>query len=168
MRASARQLAKIRQSALQRGWRVAAPCPHAGDCPIPGVRGKPWCHFTFRPTGAPDWLAKFSRDVRLPKERASLSFLLLNRSDAGPVTVSSTTQLHRDLVPVRVVSEPFDLPEQTSGQYACSENGMVLLQDLGRPDPHGLVRPGDLVQVTWPTRPERDRKSGALIIPRAK
>ena len=81
MRATARRLSRLRQTALRRGWHVAAPCPHQGDCPMPGVRGGPWCHFNFRPFGAPDWLVKFSRDCRLPKERGSLSFLLLTRGE---------------------------------------------------------------------------------------
>jgi len=168
MRASARQLSKVRQTALQRGWHVAAPCPHAGDCPIPGLRGKPWCHFTFRPYGAPDWLARFSRDVRLPKERASLSFLLLTRGADGPVSLTGTAKPLQSLLPVRVVSEPFDLPAETSGQYACCEKGMVLLQHGERTGPVPRVQPGDKVQISWPARPVTDRKSGALIIPRSK
>lgn len=164
MRATSRRVSRLRQAALGRGWHAAAPCPHQGDCPMPGVRGGPWCHFNFKPDGVPDWLARFSRSVHLPKERGSLSFLLLTRGENCPVRIATPTPV-RGLMPVRAISEPFDLPEWQRGSYGCSERGLVLLQ--GRPgDPSPL--PGDLLLARWPEEPRKDAKSGAWILPRSR
>ncbi len=84
-RASSRQLVRLRGAALARGWQVAAPCTHAGTCPVPGTRGSAWCHFNFKPGDIPEQLFKFSRKVGLPKESASLSFLLLTRGENPPI-----------------------------------------------------------------------------------
>jgi hypothetical protein len=163
MRATARKVSRLRQVALQRGWQAVAPCPHQGDCPMPGLRGGPWCHFNFRPEGAPDWLVRFSNEVRLPKERGSLSFLLLRRGEQGAVR-TATPRPDPGRLPVRAISEPFDLPDWKRGSYGCTEKGLVLLQ--GRPqDPP--PRPGQLLWARWPRQPEKDRKSGAWILPRS-
>lgn len=158
-RPAGRRLASLRQSALRRGWRVLAPCPHANDCPQPGTGRGPWCHFTFAPTGVPTWLDDLSRKARLPKDRASLSFLLLARDEVRePASTPAATD------PVRVVSEPFAVPDGGSGRYGCSARGLVLLTADGAPRSGGPA-PGDLLTVAWPARPRRDRKSGALIVP---
>lgn len=164
MRATSRRVSRLRQAAIGRGWHAAAPCPHQGDCPMPGVRGGPWCHFNFKPDGVPDWLARFSRSVHLPKERGSLSFLLLTRGDHCPVRIATPTPV-RGLIPVRAISEPFDLPEWQRGSYGCSEHGLVLLQ--GRPGDASPL-PGDLLLARWPEHPEKDSKSGAAILPRSR
>ncbi|MFT5233973.1 MAG: hypothetical protein ACI9UK_002455 [Candidatus Krumholzibacteriia bacterium] len=165
MRASARNLFKIREAALARGWKVEAPCPHADTCPLPGMRGKAWCHFNFVPESVPLWLEQLSRRAKLPKDRASLSFLLLTRGDNPPVKVSGLSGQPKGESFVRVVSESFDLPDWQRGRYGCSERGLVLLQDPKAGSSSG-PRPGELLQVQWPPTPERDKKSGALILPR--
>lgn len=166
-RASGRNLVRLREAALARGWQVAAPCPHAGTCPMPGQRSKAWCHFNFPSTGVPFWLEKLSRRARLPKERASLSFLLLTRGDEPPVRIAAPGRLQPGEGWVRVVSEAFDLPEWQRGRYGCSARGLVVLQD-DKSGPTTGPRPGDLVRVVWPEAPRQDRKSGALILPRSR
>lgn len=165
MRATARRLSLLRQTALRRGWQVAAPCPHQGECPMPGRRGGPWCHFNFKPTGAPDWLVRFSRKVHLPKERGSLSFLLLTRG-AGQVVAGGPLAKQGSRHPVRVISEPFDLPGWQRGSYGCTAKGAVLLSQkkaaIQKVDP---PQPGELLWALWPARPARDPKSGAIILP---
>ena len=161
-RSAARNLVRLREAALARGWRIAAPCPHAGECPMPGQRNRSWCHFNFAPDGAPGWLVDLGNRVRLPKDRASLAFLLLVRGDDPPVRVAGA-----DGGPdrVRVMSEPFDLPSWRRGRYGCAERGLVLLEDdRGGRGP----APGSLLTVTWPDRPRRDPKSGALVVPRSR
>jgi len=175
MRASARNLFRIREAALARGWNVEAPCPHTEDCPMPGHRGKAWCHFNFVPESVPLWLEKLSRRAKLPKERASLSFLLLTRGEDPPVKVAGRSNQTQGESYVRVISESFDLPGWQRGCYGCSERGLVLLQDQNAGTPDGSAtrtsagpRPGELLQVQWPQTPERDQKSGALILPRSR
>jgi len=166
MRASARNIFRLREAALARGWRVEAPCPHAENCPMPGQRGKAWCHFNFVPESVPLWLEKLSSRAKLPKERASLSFLLLTRGDNPPIKVSGLSEQPHDQSFVRVISESFDLPDWQRGRYGCSERGLVLLQDGNERSASG-PRPGELLQVQWPSSPEVDKKSGALILPRS-
>ncbi len=167
MRASGRNLYRLREAALERGWQVQAPCPHGEICPMPGQRNRPWCHFNFRADGAPVWLEKLSRQAKLPKDRASLSFLLLTRGDEPPVKVDGPGILSDGQGWVRVVSETFDLPGYQRGCYGCSDRGLVLLQE-----PKGEMgispRPGGLLAVTWPDKPATDQKSGAWILPRGR
>ncbi len=170
MRASGRNLFRLREAALARGWQAVAPCPHDQECPMPGQRNKPWCHFNFYPDGVPFWLQKLSRRAKLPKDRASLSFLLLTRGDTPPVKVAGPGRHQSGEGWVRVISESFDLPDWQRGRYGCSDRGLVLLQDekSGGPGRPEGPQPGDLLKITWPGEPRQDRKSGAWILPRTR
>ena len=160
-RDSGRSLSRIRQTALERGWRITAPCPHADDCPMPGRRNTPWCHFTF-PTGdSPAWLSRLSHQAKLPKDRASLSFLLMVRGENPPVRIRPAKSPGKGCSVVRVVSEGFDLPNGKRGRYGCSEKGLILLEN--RRDEQAPV-PGGQVTVKWPGQARRDPKSGALTV----
>jgi hypothetical protein len=161
-RPAGRQIARLRQVALERGWDVAAPCPHANDCPQPGHGRGPWCHFTFTPEGAPDWLEKLAKEARLPKARASLSFLLLTRGGGGRVSLPIPPAADGVKEPVRLVSESFDLEQGDRGRYGCSEKGLVLLKmKEGR---WADLPPGDLVHADFTKKSQKDRKSGARIV----
>jgi len=39
------QMKKLRAALIGRGFSIAAPCPHSGDCPLPE---DDWCHFSER------------------------------------------------------------------------------------------------------------------------
>jgi hypothetical protein len=131
---------------------------------MPGRRSTPWCHFTF-PTGdSPAWLARLSRQAKMPKDRASLSFLLLTRGENSAVRVRAPKQPGKGCGVVRVVSEGFDLPNGRRGRYGCSQKGLILLESRpGQPAPV----PGDQLTVKWPDQERRDPKSGALALPLA-
>jgi ribosomal protein RSM22 (predicted rRNA methylase) len=162
-RSSARQLFRLRQSALATGWVAAAPCPQQGECAMPGIRSGSWCHFNFTPSDIPEWLFKFSRKVKLPKDRASLSFLLLTRGQNCPVKIATAPRPKTGEGLVRVISETFDLPDQKQGRYGCSGKGLVLLENMKTQ--HSGPQPGDQLTITWPASPRKDAKSKALIIP---
>ncbi len=162
-RSSSKQLVSMRESALAMGWKVVAPCPHAAECSMPGNRGSAWCHFNFIPGDIPEWLFKFSRKVKLPKERASLSFLLLVRGDKPPIKTQKSPTPAAGEGLVRVISESFDLPDNKTGRYGCSDRGMVVLQNH-KTQQMG-PQPGDLLVIKWPDRPQRDMKSKGLLIP---
>lgn len=162
IRPAGRSLTRLRQVALERGWQVATPCPHAGECPQPGLRGAPWCHFTFETGDAPLWLKRLAGKVKLPKERASLSFLLLMRP-GSPVAIRNLPRPHAGEGLCLVASEAFDLPGGKTGRYGCSERGLVLLQEKKAKDAEG-PEPGDTLVVRWPEEIERDPKSKALIL----
>jgi SAM-dependent methyltransferase len=157
VRVAAAQLVRVREAALARGWSVVAPCTHGGACPLPGARSGGWCHFAFDTGGAPRWLESLGRAAHLPKERASLSFLLLAVPDGGGAFAADPAVL-------RVVSEAFPLPDGRHGCYACGEGGLALLTAAGPPAAARLA-PGDRVHAPPPARPRRDPKSGAAIIP---
>ena len=162
VRDAGRFLSRVRQAALERGWSIPAPCPHGEDCPMPGLRSTPWCHFTF-PTGdVPAWLSRLSHKAKLPKARASLSFLLMVRGDEPPVRIRPQRTPGKGAGVVRVISEGFDLPNGKLGRYGCSEKGLILLEN--RRDEQGPV-PGGQVTVKWPHKARRDPKSGGLTVP---
>ncbi len=162
VRDAGRFLSRIREAALVRGWSIPAPCPHSGDCPMPGLRSTPWCHFTF-PTGdTPAWLSRLSDKAKLPKARASLSFLLLVRGEDPPVRIRPAKSPGRGAGVVRVISEGFDLPNGKIGRYGCAEKGLILLEN---PRSEWGPAPGCEVTVGWPEKPRKDRKSGGLIVP---
>lgn len=162
VRDAGRFLARIRETALDHGWVVPAPCPHREKCPMPGLRSTPWCHFTF-PTGdSPAWLSRLSHKAKLPKDRASLSFLLLVRGDDPPVRIRPARTPGQGAGVVRVVSEGFDLPNGKLGRYGCSEKGLILLEN-SRSEQSPV--PGNQIVVRWPSKEKRDAKSGGLVVP---
>lgn len=159
IRPASAQLVRLRAAALERGWIVEAPCTHPGECPLPGRGRAGWCHFTCGTEGTPRWLESLGRAARLPKERASVAFLLLQ----APAP-EAEEPVRRGQTPVRVVSDSFTVPERRRGCYACGEGGLVLLTARERGGP-ALPVSGDLLAPRRPAEPERDRRSGALIVP---
>jgi len=182
-------IASLREAVLRSGGSALAPCPHAAACPMPGAflssafrrddededtealneapppplervvtaRGRvkaPWCHFALPQDAAPERLEKFSESVGLPKDRLVASYLYFSAGRA-PAEASS-----RPLV--RVVSDPFRLPDGGQGRYACCRVGYALIRG-------GLAElpSGTLAELGAPLpglRGERDAKSGAVII----
>ena len=80
--------------------------------------------------------------------------------------LSRMTSLFPDLR-VRITSDPIKLPEYHTGRYGCSELGMVLLMGTYQAADYLMgCQSGSLVEVSMPDRkrPERDGKTGAIII----
>lgn len=155
-------LSDLRAALLDQGHALAAPCPHAAACPMGGRRGQSWCHFNFSTEGAPPELAELSRQAGLPKEQASLSFLLSARGPAAPAPESAVPAPGGGRwLAARVVSEPFKLPPDGVGRYACSAEGRILLRTTGR---WHDFQPGDFLEAELPAKPQTDRKSGAPLI----
>ena len=164
IRPSAHLLSALRRGLMHRGLKPLAPCPHTGPCPMSGRGYTAWCHFNFDAEAAPAWLKRQSEDARLTKDNVSLSFLHFSargrKLDAGA---------GKSLI--RAVSGPFELPASGKegesqyrryGQYACSERGLTL---LSLPHKHLVPQPGTLLEAAWPENPDKDAKSGALVLP---
>ncbi len=149
-RLAARRLIELRETLIENGMGVTAPCPHQDECPMPGSGNKAWCHFAFDVRGAPPWLLQLAEAARLPKERLSLSFLLARHGSLEALDNAA-----------RVVSESFALPGNLRGQYACTPRGLALLTFDAWPTP-----PGSLLRLSWPEQDQRDPKSGALMVQR--
>ena len=140
---------------------------------MPKKRDKfPWCHFGVDTDRAPAWLQALSQEAGLPKERAVMSYLwaargAMARPPAGiPDPMRSSEKERRARVGkgilVRVVSEPFALPEGATGQYACTNLGYTLLK---RPRGEESFEPGDLLEVATAPLQKYDEKSGAIVLP---
>ena len=185
-RLGGRMIGLMRRLALKHGFETLSPCPHNQDCPMlprqnihaepeaepmllePPKTGKTytprysgWCHFSFRAQGANAELLKLSREAGLEKDKLHLSFVLLRKSEsklkhpAG--RVRNADGRPEKATPVRVISEPLRLADQTgTARYACSERGLILLRKAGR------IHPGELVPAKIHTEMKRDSKSGAL------
>ncbi len=123
-----------------------------------------WCHFNFDAEAAPTWLKRQSEDARLTKDNVSLSFLHFSAK-------GRKLEAEHGKSLVRAVSGPFELPASGKGgesqyrrygQYACSDRGLTL---LSLPHRHLVPQPGTLLEATWPETPDKDAKSGALVLP---
>lgn len=147
---------------------------HLHPVVMPKKRDKfPWCHFGVDADLAPAWLRSRSEEAGLPKDRAVLSYLwaargVLARPVAAPVVDQHPSERERRAravnhgILVRVVSEPFSLPDGSFGQYGCSNLGYSLLR---RPRDSDPFEPGDLLEVQASPLQRNDEKSGAVILP---
>ncbi len=157
VRSAGKMLTELRAMALVDGWRIPSPCPHDAECPQPGVGRGPWCHFSVPAVGAPAWLRDLGEAAELPKQRLSLSFLVLERAGAEKSKHQSESS---DVQPVRIMSDPLVLPGGRRGVYGCSSQGLVLVELSAGPVP----MQGDLWPLAFPAKARHDKKSGALVI----
>ena len=77
---ASRTLSLLRYRFIKHGGDIFAPCSHADECPMNGFKAytgsrNKWCNFAFSTEDAPKKLLKLSERAKLPKERATLSFL---------------------------------------------------------------------------------------------
>ena len=160
---AARTLSLLRDRFIKSGAQIVAPCTHSGECPMNGFgaytgsRNK-WCNFAFETAGAPDRLLKLSAAAKLPKERATLSFISVGEQ-------SHTEEL------IRITSDELKLPDYMSGFYACTQHGLALLElpsqnNRRLPKPPFRPHSGDMIKVKkiTPDLLPKDEKSGAIII----
>lgn len=168
---AARTLSLLRTRYIKDGRTIAAPCPHAGDCPMSGFKAytgskNKWCNFAFTTEDAPHKLQKLSDMAKLPKERATLSFIAVEASASAVTEQSRSTG-----TTIRITSDKLRLPNYMCGYYGCSLYGLVLVtlpdeNNTRLPKPPFRPRSGDLIQVKTKTPDSlpKDEKSGAVII----
>ena len=158
----------VRQAALKAGFALLSPCTHTAACPFPGTRRKKWCHFAFSAHSAPKELARLSESAGLPKERASLSFIYLERNGEG--ALNGNTKEDNRVIRARVLSENIRLPQGKSGRYCCSSLGMLLVVEGERRKEEGgaALSSGSLLWLRLegpvPSNAARDPVTGALIV----
>ena len=169
---SARFISLMRDALIRQKYSPVAPCPHAGTCPMAGrTSGKTtnaygknakWCNFAFDTESAPSRLLKLSEKAGLPKERASLSFVISKKTAEESKTSTASKSKTAEKTFIRIASDFIRLPDlHKSGYYACSEFGMLLAIDEHEIQPKN----GELLQIKTPEDlSERDKKSGALIV----
>ena len=165
---AARTLSLLRSRYIKDGRTIAAPCPHAEECPMSGFKAytgskNKWCNFAFTTEDAPHKLQKLSDMAKLPKERATLSFVAVSRADTPTNTETSGN--------IRITSDKLRLPNYMCGYYGCNQYGLVLVtlpdeNNTRLPKPPFRPKSGDLIQVKTKTPDSlpKDEKSGALIV----
>ena len=169
---ASRTLSLLRDRFLKEGSHIAAPCPHAGDCPMNGFGAytgskNKWCNFAFDTRNAPPKLLKLSQRAKLPKERATLSFISVIK---GALRQAQGPQPEQGSL-IRITSDEFRLPDYMSGYYACSQEGLVLVQvpafnNTRLPKPPFRPLSGDLIEVKKikPDSLPKDEKSCSIVI----
>ena len=178
---SSRTLSLLRERFIKDGAELVAPCPHYEECPMSGFKAytgskHKWCNFAFSTESAPKKLLKLSTSAKLPKERATLSFLSIVN---GVKSISAQKDDSAETLPqtqtVRIISDSLKLPNYMQGFYGCSENGLVLVSlpdsnNTRLPKPPFVPKSGDLLQINagvkkiTPDSLPKDEKSGAIII----
>ncbi|MDR2151155.1 MAG: small ribosomal subunit Rsm22 family protein [Spirochaetaceae bacterium] len=149
---SGKLISALRTALHTAGFPCLSPCPHTSTCPCPDSPDAKWCHFAFSTDDAPPALLNLSAAAGIPKERATLSFLL-----AGS-TGSCTKGL-------RIVSDAFPIDRADHaqyGRYACSERGLVLL--TGKKAAIKAYDSGTLLPLPDRAPQKRDQKTGAFIV----
>lgn len=73
------EMKKTRQLLLDKGLKIAAPCPHENACPLPE---DDWCHFTARAQRSR--LHKLLKNADVPYEDEKFCFLALTRENSSP------------------------------------------------------------------------------------
>lgn len=168
---AARTLSLLRARYIKDSRKVTAPCTHECDCPMSGFKAytgskNKWCNFAFTTEDAPLKLQKLSDLAKLPKERATLSFIAVEdaRVKHGQTALEDKTF-------IRITSDKLRLPNYMCGFYGCSQYGLVLItlpdeNNTRLPKPHFRPKSGDLisVKIKTPDSLPVDEKSGALII----
>lgn len=130
---SSRLLSLLRTRFLDDGKRLISPCPHCSDCPMNGFKAytgssHKWCNFAFSTEDAPLKLQKLSEKAKLPKERATLSFISVaeNQQDKSQISGQPSNPKCKELY-CTVVSDCFNVGGKQAF-YACSELGLTLLK----------------------------------------
>lgn len=182
---AARTLSLLRERFLRDKFTVVVPCPHTNECPMNGFKAytgsqHKWCNFAFSTEDAPTRLQKLSTQAKLPKERATLSFICIT-GDSNTTANNSTQKItsvdnsDKTSVLCRVTSDSFRLPGNKTGVYACSEFGLTLLKSKPQGNAtKSQLTSGDLFNATLKQKnPHQksknqslpiDEKSGAVII----
>lgn len=123
-----RFISLMRDALSRKSFETIAPCPHCGECPMPGTKNTKWCHFVLDTESAPKKLLKLSTTAGLPKERAVLSFIFSRRSTAAETIPQ--TNVKTDTLPGIITSDIIRLPHAGAGRYACTPFGLALVSGM--------------------------------------
>ena len=177
---AARTLSLLRERFIKGGYCISSPCPHANMCPMSGFGAytgskNKWCNFAFSTeeegAGIPERLAKLSKAAKLPKDRATLSFICAVPVQRPLRPLRPLRQAQGSQEDIRITSDELRLPNYMSGFYACTEHGLALVElpsqnNTRLPKPPFRPQSGDLIEVKkiTPESQHKDQKSGAIII----
>jgi hypothetical protein len=80
--AQSRSLMSLRQTLLERGYNVVAPCTHREGCPLLLRSKTDFCHDRFF-IELPDWLEQLHRHLPMQNRSLTLSYLVVSKSHDG-------------------------------------------------------------------------------------
>ena len=195
---ASRTLSLLRTRFLEEGRSIAAPCPHAQECPMNGFKAytgssHKWCNFAFSTEDAPIKLQKLSEKAKLPKERATLSFLSVtekiniekknSKSLEDKDEENSKGLKWGQTLKCRIASDYF-IVDKKQAFYACSKLGLTLIRTQAKLQSNGKISyqnyteqeecldknnsltSGDLIEVKikTPAIHQNDEKTGAVIV----
>lgn len=165
---TSRFVSLFRDNLIRNKFRIVSPCTHHETCPMPGMRGTKWCHFTMDAENAPKKLQNLSRDASLEKEKVVLSFVFASKAEKDKELNEKN---------IRITSLPIRLPRQGIGHYACGKKGLLLfIKNKYTIEGSAPLFSGDIIQKTSvapeqiykspkkQNKPKTDVKTGAIII----
>jgi hypothetical protein len=91
----ARRLQEYRQSLIDAGFQIWAPCTHMQNCPLLLHSKKDWCHdrILWNP---PAWFTAIEKDLPMKNRSLTFSYLLARKSVAPPADLSKYARLIGD------------------------------------------------------------------------
>ncbi|MFN3202588.1 MAG: small ribosomal subunit Rsm22 family protein [Bradymonadia bacterium] len=146
VRELSRRALALRDTAVEKGWRVVMPCTHQGPCPALEDE-RDWCHGEWN-FERPDFMAEVDRRVGTRREVLKATWWVATPPRHPGV---SSLSVPEGLRPARVVSERFDQKGRTA-LVVCDLEGRRRLElqrrDAG-PDnaPFGLAVRHDLLAL---------------------
>lgn len=168
---AARTLCLLRERFIKEGFLLNSPCPHHLDCPMNGFKSytgskHKWCNFAFDTQQAPEKLKKLSTAAKLPKDRATLSYICASKSNSPLETEAPEDK--EGFFLLRIVSDQFKLPQNKAGFYGCSKFGLTLIKTSLEKAKN--LNSGTLLKISFTDLKTKtpdlpiDEKSGAKII----
>jgi SAM-dependent methyltransferase len=119
LRVRARALMELRQSCIDAGWSVQAPCLHAGPCPLL-TRPTDWCHEDWD-HDLPNALRDVAKKAGLRWQGVTFAYLIVSQS--GPVLRDSMRPTREQAIEIplmRLVSSPLKTKGKTEW-FVCGE-----------------------------------------------
>ncbi len=76
-----RRLLNLRQTLVQKGFHILAPCTHQGLCPLLHQSKSDWCHDRIR-FEAPEWFLKIEKLLPIKNTNLTFSYLVAKKTPA--------------------------------------------------------------------------------------
>jgi hypothetical protein len=92
-----RALMSTRQSLIENGYHIWAPCTHQGRCPQLTHSARDWCHDRIH-WRAPKWFADLENHLPMKNRTLTFSYLLARRSLPPPKGLTDLARLTGDML----------------------------------------------------------------------
>lgn len=134
-REAGRKLQALRQSLIQNGYSVWAPCLHQFDCPLLTQSKTDWCH-TRMHISMPSWFKKIENHLPMKNNSLTLSYLIVSRQT--PKDYSELT--------LRVIGDTLFEKGKTR-QSVCRNSNREYLTWMTKSEEAPLLPRGEVVVV---------------------